>query len=67
MVYEDTKEIEKDGAMFGNSYTALVVQINAGEVGLQIWGRIKGYSFVNDLEGNCAFLYYLCSILCKIL
>lgn len=48
-----------EGAMFGNSYTALVIQINAGEVGLQIWGRIKGYSFVNDLEGDCFFTIFM--------
>ena len=42
--------------MFGNSYTALVIQINSQYVGNTIWERIKTYPFVKDIERFLQFI-----------
>ena len=36
--------------MFGNSYTAIVIQINGEDAGQQIWKELGGIPFVRDVE-----------------
>ena len=42
--------------MFGNAYTALVIQINSQYAGNVIWERIKTYSFVKHIERFLQFV-----------
>lgn len=36
--------------MFGNSYTAIVIQINGEDAGQQIWKELGGIPFIRDVE-----------------
>ena len=43
--------------MFGNSYTAFIIQINNREVGSEIWEKLKGREYDNDLESRYIYFF----------